>query len=88
MDLKNSWRKRAKALNERPMKGEFEQSSRELGRTTSELKETLRVEMKREWKRLVKQLHHSLKTMPSSKLSEKVCKIGNEKIKIGSHSFR
>jgi len=77
MDLKNSWEKRVKALNKRPMKGEFEQLPRELGHTTSELKETLRVEMKRKWTRLVKQLHHSSKTMPSSKLSEKVCKIGN-----------
>jgi len=48
MGLKNSWRKLAKALNERPMKGEFEQLPHELGRTASELKETLRVEMKRE----------------------------------------
>jgi len=48
INLKNSSKKSVKALNERPMKGEFDQLPRELGRTASELKETLRVEIKRE----------------------------------------
>ena len=63
------------------MKGEFEQSSRELGRTTSELKETLRVEMKREWKRLVKQLHHSLKTMQALSYQKRFVKSAMKKSK-------